>query len=333
MAMTSAVTMAVRAELSRLRVDRPCCRRAELATVLRLGGGVHLIGPAVGLQAEVETESVAHRMRHSIQDLYGHPCEVTAISPDGPSWPGRYGLRVVGDGGGLARQIGLLDQRGRPVRGLPPAVVLGGVCDAQAAWRGALLARGSLSDSGRVAVLEVCCPGPEAALALRGAARRMGITARTGETRGAYRVLVRDTDNSIAQLLSRLGARAAAMAWQQHRIRRQAQESAWRAVSFGDANLWRPTGAAVATVATVARVRRALALLGDDAPEHLLAAGQLRLQHPQASLDQLGALGDPPTTKNTISGRIRRLLALADHHAARLGVPTTESALPARTDT
>jgi hypothetical protein len=179
-------------------------------------------------------------------------------------------------------------------------------------------------------MLEVCCPGPEAALALRGAARRMGITATTGETRGAYRVGVRDTDDSIAQLLSRLGARAAAMAWQHHRIRRQTQESARRTVSFGEANLRRSTGAAEVAVA---RVRRALAMLGDDAPEHLAAAGQLRLRHPQASLDQLGALGDPPMTKDTISGRIRRLLRLADHHATRLGVPTTESALPAHTDT
>ena len=32
----------------------------------------------------------------------------------------RYVVRVVKDGEALARQTGLLDQRGRPVRGLPP---------------------------------------------------------------------------------------------------------------------------------------------------------------------------------------------------------------------
>ena len=35
-------------------------------------------------------------------------------------------VRVVSDGEGLARQTGLLDVRGRPVRGLPPPVVSGG---------------------------------------------------------------------------------------------------------------------------------------------------------------------------------------------------------------
>ncbi len=54
----------------------------------------------------------------------------------------RYLVRVTKDGEALARQTGLLDQRGRPVRGLPPAVVSGGGCDAVAAWRGAFLAHG-----------------------------------------------------------------------------------------------------------------------------------------------------------------------------------------------
>ena len=38
----------------------------------------------------------------------------------------RYVVRVVKDGEALARQTGLLDSRGRPVRGLPPQVVSGG---------------------------------------------------------------------------------------------------------------------------------------------------------------------------------------------------------------
>ena len=63
-------------------------------------------------------------------------------------------MRVVRDGEGLARQTGLLDARGRPVRGLPPPVVSGGICDAEAAWRGAFLAHGSLTEPGRSSALE-----------------------------------------------------------------------------------------------------------------------------------------------------------------------------------
>ena len=66
-------------------------------------------------------------------------------------------------------------------------------------------------------------------------------------------------------------------------------------------------------------------ILGDDAPEHLLQAGRLRLEHKQASLEELGTRSDPPMTKDAVAGRIRRLLAMADKRAAELGLPDTES--------
>ena len=56
-------------------------------------------------------------------------------------------------------------------------------------------------------------------------------------------------------------------------------------------------------------------------------AGQLRIQHRQASLEELGQLADPPLTKDAIAGRIRRLLAMADKRARDLGVPGTEAQL------
>jgi DNA-binding protein WhiA len=80
-------------------------------------------------------------------------------------------------------------------------------------------------------------------------------------------------------------------------------------------------------VAAGARVQRALEILGDDAPDHLRAAGRLRLEHKQASLEELGALADPPMTKDAIAGRIRRLLAMADRRAAEEGIPGTEAEL------
>ena len=79
-------------------------------------------------------------------------------------------------------------------------------------------------------------------------------------------------------------------------------------------------------MAAGARVERALEILGEDVPEHLLYAGRLRLENKQASLDELGRLADPPMTKDAIAGRIRRLLSTADRRAAELGVPGTAEA-------
>ena len=72
---------------------------------------------------------------------------------------------------------------------------------------------------------------------------------------------------------------------------------------------------------------RALEILGDEVPDHLAAAGKLRVEHKQAGLEELGALSDPPLTKDAIAGRIRRLLAMADKRASELGIPDTEANL------
>jgi hypothetical protein len=62
-------------------------------------------------------------------------------------------------------------------------------------------------------------------------------------------------------------------------------------------------------------------------PGHLLAAGKLRVEHTQASLEELGQFADPPMTKDAIAGRIRRLLHMADRRAVELGVADTNSAV------
>jgi len=224
-----------------------------------------------------------------------------------------------------SRQTGLLDNRGRPVRGLPPQVVAGGVGDAEAAWRGAFLAHGSLTEPGRSAAMEVTCPGPEAALALVGAARRLGIQSKAREVRGVDRVVIRDGD-AISAMLTRLGAHDAVLVWEERRLRREVRGTANRLANFDDANLRRSARAAVASGA---RVERAFELLGPDVPDHLRQAGELRLEHKQSSLEELGQIADPPLTKDAVAGRIRRLLATADKRAAELGVPDTEAGLSA----
>ena len=107
-------------------------------------------------------------------------------------------------------------------------------------------------------------------------------------------------------------------------MRREVRATANRLANFDDANLRRSARAAVAASA---RVGRALEILGDDVPDHLVVAGRLRMDNQQASLEELGALADPPMTKDAIAGRIRRLLALADKRAAELGIFDTEAAL------
>ncbi|KXO90729.1 sporulation protein [Tsukamurella pseudospumae] len=320
-----ALTSQVKDELSRLSINQVSARRAEVASLLRFAGGLHIQGGRVIVEAEVDMGITARRLRKEILDLYGYNSDVHVLSAGGLRKAARYIVRVVKDGEALARQTGLLDMRGRPVVGLPSQIVGGSKLDSAAAWRGAFLAHGSLTEPGRSSALEVSCPGPEVALALVGCARRLGVTAKAREVRGADRVVVRDGE-AIGDLLVQMGAHDAKLDWEEKRNRREVRATANRLANFDDANLRRSARAAVAAAA---RVERALEILGADVPDHLAQAGSLRVQHRQASLEELGQLADPPMTKDAVAGRIRRLLSMADKRAAADGVPDTESAVTA----
>lgn len=318
-----AMTQQVKSELATLEVTKPELRKAEVASLLRFSNGLHIAGGRIVVEAELDTGVAARRLRTAIAELFGFTCEFVVITGSGLRRGTRYVVRLIRDGESLARQTGLIDPRGRPVRGLPVQVVNGGLEVSVAAWRGAFLAHGSLTEPGRSMALEVTCPGSEAALALVGAARRLGISAKAREVRGIDRVVIRDGD-AIAAMLTRLGAHETVLAWEDRRMRREVRASANRLANFDDANLRRSARAAVAAGA---RVKRALEILGEDIPEHLLIAGKLRLEHKQASLEELGQLHVPPLTKDAVAGRIRRLLATADKRAADLGIPNTEASL------
>jgi DNA-binding protein WhiA len=323
-----AQTADVKEELAQIEVSRTTVRAAEVATILRFAGGLHVISGRIAVEAELDSPAIARRVRKDLAELYGARSDVSVTAASGVRRTNHYLVRVHEAGETLARQTGLMDQRRRPVRGLPNRLTTGSREDLAAIWRGAFLAQGTLTDPGRSASLEVVCPGNEAAMALVGAAGRLGIPAKAREVRGVHRVLIRDGE-AISSMLKTMGALRSVGEWEEMRQRREVRATANRLVNFDDANLRR---SAEAAVAACARVERAMELLGDDIPDHLKYAGTLRLAHRDASLDELGQHADPPMTKDAVAGRIRRLLAMADKKASDLGLPGTDSGLPSDLD-
>ncbi len=319
-----ALTADVKDELARIEVSKTTVRAAELATILRFSGGLHLISGRIAVESELDTAQLARRVRRDLAELYGVRSEISVISASGLRRTSHYLVRVLDGGETLARQTGLLDARRRPIRGLPNRLTTGSREELAAVWRGAFLAHGSLTDPGRSAALEITCPGNESAMALVGAAGRLKISAKAREVRGVHRVVIRDGE-AISAMLVHMGAHATLLSWEELRQRREVRATANRLVNFDDANLRR---SAQAAVAACARVERALEILDGKLPDHLRYAGELRLRFRDSSLDELGHHADPPMTKDAVAGRIRRLLAMADKRAADLGIPGTDANLP-----
>ncbi|MFI9635112.1 DNA-binding protein WhiA [Nocardia sp. NPDC051929] len=279
--------------------------RVELVTLVRFatGDGVLAFG----------SRAAAWRVCTLLGTQLKTPGRVAVIGPRArPRWRVR-----VAEATGVRIRLGLLDRRrgGRRVQGLPPEVIARLDQDAAAIARAGFSAAGTVHLTGPVLRLQITCPTLAVALAVAGALRRVGAVAgvRHHERTGAEQVTVAGID-AVATALAAIGAPRAAqrmrVRWDDRR--RSRAYSATRELTA--ANTGRAQHAADTQVAAV---RAALAVLGDRVPDHLAAIAHLRLQHPQAGMGALGKLASPPLSKDTVAGRLRRLIALAERHTTQ----------------
>lgn len=301
------MTADAKGELSRVAVQCASVRKAEVTAFLRFANALRVVGGRAVIQAEIDHGATAHRVARDLRDLFGNDTLIRQRVSDSAVRRDGFVLVAGGDAEGLARQTGLIDHRGRPAFGLPAHLVRGGADDAAGAWRGAFLAGGSLHELGRMKGFAVRSPAAEAGLALIGLARRLGVVAKARTSSDLERVVVR-SETDVEKLLAAMGAPAVGSSWAQRRRQKNLVPKVLHE-QFESANARR---SAEAAADAVSRVRTALAALGDTAPELLAEAGRLRLQYPHATLEELGNIADPPMSKDTVAGRIRRLLALAE---------------------
>ena len=308
-AMADDLTTSVKEELCRVEVKSQNVRIAEIAAMIRFAGELSIVANKPVLEVELEVRAAAERLRRAMMELFDIRVSLLELGATSSRKAARYLLRITDDVEMVIRRVGLVTRSGQQVRGLPPQVVSGTVDHAEAAWRGAFLASGQLGDPMRSSGLEVNCPGQETSLALVGCAR------------GVEKGTIRDGQD-VGALLARMGAHVTRMKWDEKRLRRETRPANNRLANFDDANLRRSARAAVTAAA---RVNRAMEILGDDVPDHLAEAGQLRVKYQQASLEELGRLAEPQLTKDAVAGRIRRLLSMADKRAKELGIADTHA--------
>ena len=296
--MAKEMTAEVRDEMIRLRNRHQGCRQAQLAAMLRMTAEMRVRG-GLTVAAEVTSETTARYLRREIADLWKVTAVATVLGRD------RFEIRVADGAAMLAKATGLIDGRGREAMGLPIAVVGGTLSEIAAAWRGAFLVAGTITAPGRGAAMTIHCPSPETAHALVSCARRLGVLAAVRETKDGEQVLIRDAD-SIVTMMLRMGLRDSVVEWERRGVRQ-------RNDNLTNANARRT---AVASMENCVKIEWALELLGGAAPDNLADTGKLRLAHRDASLEELGRYASPPLTKDAVAGRLRRLVALADKHAA-----------------
>ena len=208
----------VKRELVAVEGELPRARKAQVATMVRFKGQLHHPQPEnpafAVMRIGVRDLAAAEWLLENIRDLYDYEPKVGTVTARAGDKPVAVHVLVIMRGAiGFALQTGFMDARHKLTLGLPPDIVNGDIAQIKAAWRGAILVAGRLSDPGKASLLEVDCPSLEVAMALVGFTTRLGIQAKVNNSQDGARhsVVLRDPD-AIERMLILLGAEHSARA-------------------------------------------------------------------------------------------------------------------------
>ena len=178
-------------------------------------------------------------------------------------------------------------------------------CCRTAFLRGAFLAGGSVTDPEKRYHLELDTGHAQASREVAALLTEMGFLPHSVR-RGGSSVIYFKQSEHIEDLLTTIGAPAAAMDIMTAKVDKEIRNGANRAMNCDMANVNKTVDAALEQTAAISRLAESgrLALL----PEKLRQAAQLRLDNPEMSLQQLAERSDPPVSKSCMNHRMRRLM-------------------------
>lgn len=181
-------------------------------------------------------------------------------------------------------------------------------CCRTAFLRGAFLAGGSVTDPEKRYHLEFVTSHFKVSRECCNLLMEQGYlpkeTARTGSS-----ILYFKQSDTIEDLLTLLGAPVCAMAVMEAKLEKDMKNKVNRIVNCDNANMSKVVEAAQAQITAIRKLEERERL--QELSEALRQTAQLRLENPEAKLDELAELSDPPVSRSAINHRLRKLIQLA----------------------
>ena len=201
------------------------------------------------------------------------------------------------------------DRSTAAVEGLVSQMVIQKNCCKRAFLRGAFLCAGSISDPTKFYHFEIVCTSQVKARQLQELIQSFEIDAKIVK-RKKYDVVYVKEGAQIVELLGLMGAGVSLMNLENVRILKGMRNTVNRKVNCETANINKTVNAAVKQMEDIEYIRDTVGL--HRLPENLEETALLRLEYPQASLKELGALLSVPIGKSGINHRLRKISSIAE---------------------
>ena len=272
------------------------CQLAELAAIIKFCGqfGKDANGKDVLL---LNTENEAVKIKYFTLLKKTFNIGTLEELDNDAVWNILQAVKIV-DGKGVMHAIGT------PVSPL----LLKQSCCKRAFLRGAYLCIGSMSDPKRSYHLEMVCTDREQAEQICEMLSCFDLDGRIIERKRHFVVYMKE-GAAIVDFLNICEAHVALMEMENERIVKEVRNSVNRRVNCEAANITKTVNASTKQIAEIEMLRDVYGL--SNLPPNLREMAEVRLEHPDATLAELGEFLDPPVGKSGVNHRLRRLSEIA----------------------
>lgn len=184
------------------------------------------------------------------------------------------------------------------------------LCCKRAFIRGAFLATGSISDPEKSYHFEIVCATMEKAEQLRDIVAAFDIDGKIIQRKKYFVVYIKE-GSQIVDILNVMEAHTALMNLENVRILKEMRNSVNRKVNCETANINKTVSAAVKQLEDITYIRDTVGF--EILPEGLEEIALRRLEQPEATLKELGAMLSPPVGKSGVNHRLRKLSQIAEN--------------------
>lgn len=305
-------SLEVKSELSRIEEMEPCCKKHELAGLMRAGLTLRVQQEKMRILFVTENALLSRHLFSRVKELYHNIPEVMMLKTRRFRTHTLYRLEFTQLMAG--EEIGILQKAGIVVASDEDKLIyepykIKNRCCKRAYLRGCFLATGSISDPDRSYHLEISFPNRLLADETIHYLHEFGVEPRTILRKGHYLVYLKE-GQEIVDFLNVVGAHNALMQLENIRIVKDMRNQVNRIVNCETANLEKTVNASYRQVENIKYIKEHLGL--ESLPEGLCDIARLRLENPDVSLLELGKMLNPPLSKSGVNHRLRKIDRIAE---------------------
>ena len=298
----------VKKELTSLEVHREHAK-AELAALIRMNGSLSINNQQFVLNVQTENAAIARRIYSLLKDHYNVRSELLVRRKMKLKKNNVYIVRLKQETKRVLLDLDIMD--GLMFHSHVSDEIMGNAQKMRSYLRGAFMASGSVNNPETSRYhLEIYSIYEEHNQDICDMLNYYGLNARALERRNGFISYLKGAEK-IADFLTLIGATNSMLKFEDVRIVRDMRNSVNRLVNCETANMNKTIDAASKQIANIEFIQQRVGL--GALPEMLQEVAELRLEHPEVSLKELGEMiPSGAISKSGINHRIRKINEFAD---------------------